>query len=123
MIAFSSLVLRFRRAGEDERRQILWPLLAISCLAVPWIIGNSVWWVTTITIPLIPAAITLAVLRYRLFGIDTLITRGRWWAPGWSPWSRRCTCWPGPPPACSWPRSTATSGWSRPSAPGCSSTR
>ncbi|WP_157521945.1 sensor histidine kinase [Herbidospora cretacea] len=75
VIAFSSLVLRFRRAGEDERRQVLWPLLAISCLVVPWIIGSSVWWVTTITIPLIPAAITLAVLRYRLFGIDTLITR------------------------------------------------
>ncbi|WP_083958387.1 sensor histidine kinase [Herbidospora mongoliensis] len=75
VIAFSSLVIRFRRAEGDERRQILWPLLAIACLSVPWIIGNSVWWVTAITIPLIPAAITLAVLRYRLFGIDTLITR------------------------------------------------
>ncbi len=75
VLAFSSLVIRFRRAGDDERRQILWPLLAIACLSVPWIIGGSLWWITAITIPLIPAAITLAVLRYRLFGIDTLITR------------------------------------------------
>ncbi|GLX92517.1 MULTISPECIES: sensor histidine kinase [Herbidospora] len=75
LVAFSSLVIRFRRAEGDERRQILWPLLAIACLSVPWIIGGSVWWITAITIPLIPAAITLAVLRYRLFGIDTLITR------------------------------------------------
>ncbi len=75
VLAFSSLVIRFRRAEGDERRQILWPLLAIACLSVPWIIGGSVWWITAITIPLIPAAITLAVLRYRLFGIDTLITR------------------------------------------------
>ncbi|GAB1817209.1 sensor histidine kinase [Herbidospora sp. RD11066] len=75
VIAFSSLVIRFRRAEDDERRQILWPLLAIACLSVPWIVGDSLWWITAITIPLIPAAITLAVLRYRLFGIDTLITR------------------------------------------------
>ncbi|GAA0983633.1 hypothetical protein GCM10009555_055790 [Acrocarpospora macrocephala] len=75
VLAFSSLVVRFRQAGPDERRQILWPSLAISGLIVPWVIGDPVWWTVSLTIPLIPAAVTVAVLRYRLFGIDTLVTR------------------------------------------------
>ncbi|WP_155339989.1 sensor histidine kinase [Acrocarpospora corrugata] len=75
VLAFSSLVVRFRRADAVERRQILWPLLAISGLVVPWAIGDPIWWTASLTIPLIPAAITVAVLRYRLFGIDTLVTR------------------------------------------------
>ncbi|GIH25574.1 hypothetical protein Aph01nite_38840 [Acrocarpospora phusangensis] len=75
VLAFSSLVVRFRQAGPAERRQILWPLLAISALVVPWAVGDPLWWTASLTIPLIPAAITVAVLRYRLFGIDTLVTR------------------------------------------------
>ncbi|WP_214109471.1 sensor histidine kinase [Acrocarpospora catenulata] len=75
VLAFSSLVVRFRQADPAERRQILWPLLAISALVVPWAIGDPIWWTASLTIPLIPAAITVAVLRYRLFGIDTVVSR------------------------------------------------
>ncbi|GAA0357545.1 hypothetical protein GCM10009530_03480 [Microbispora corallina] len=74
-LAFSSLVVRFHRAGPVERRQILWPLVAIAGLVVPWVIGYPVWWVASLTIPFVPAAIAVAVLRYRLYGIDTLISR------------------------------------------------
>ncbi|GAA4043716.1 hypothetical protein GCM10022248_07840 [Nonomuraea soli] len=74
-VAFLSLVLRFRKSDEAERRQILWLLVALPFVIVPWIIGDPVWWVSTLTIPLIPAAIAVAILRYRLFGIDTLISR------------------------------------------------
>ncbi len=75
IVAFVSLAVRFRRASSEERRQILWPLLAMAAVIIPWVIGNPVWWLTSFTIPLIPAAITFSVLRHRLYGIDTLITR------------------------------------------------
>ncbi|MCT9930042.1 sensor histidine kinase [Planotetraspora sp. A-T 1434] len=74
-LAFFSLVVRFRKAGPVERRQILWPLVAIAGLVTPWVIGPPLWWVASLTIPLVPAAIAVAVLRYRLYGIDTLISR------------------------------------------------
>ncbi|MEV7009359.1 sensor histidine kinase [Streptosporangium sp. NPDC051022] len=75
ILAFVSLAVRFRRVSLEERRQILWPLLAIATVIVPLVIGNPVWWLASFTILLIPAAITFSVLRHRLYGIDTLITR------------------------------------------------
>ncbi|MFF5107951.1 histidine kinase [Streptosporangium sp. NPDC000509] len=75
ILAFASLAVRFRRAGREERRQILWTLIALATVIVPWVVGNPVWWLTSFTIPLVPVAITFSVLRHRLYGIDTLITR------------------------------------------------
>ncbi|MFD0889590.1 sensor histidine kinase, partial [Streptosporangium algeriense] len=75
VLAFVSLAVRFRRAGPEERRQILWPLLAMATVIIPWVVGNPLWWLTSFTILLIPAAIAFSVLRHRLYGIDTLITR------------------------------------------------
>ncbi|GAA2845288.1 sensor histidine kinase [Nonomuraea rubra] len=74
-LAFVSLVVRFKRGDAAERRQLLWLVVALPGLLVPWMLGDPFWWLATLTIPLIPAAIAIAVLRYRLFGIDTLITR------------------------------------------------
>ncbi|MCC5578892.1 sensor histidine kinase [Microtetraspora sp. AC03309] len=74
-MALASLAVRFRRAGPAERRQILWPLAAFTGLIVPWLVGDPIWWAASFTIPLVPAAIAVAVLRYRLYGIDTLISR------------------------------------------------
>ncbi|MGC5011203.1 sensor histidine kinase [Streptosporangium sp. DT93] len=75
LLSFASLAARFRGAGPEERRQILWPLVAIATVIVPWVMGNPVRWLASFTIPLVPAAITFSVLRHRLYGIDTLITR------------------------------------------------
>ncbi|NUS04346.1 MAG: sensor histidine kinase [Nonomuraea sp.] len=75
VLAFASLVVRFRRGDAIERRQLLWLLVTLPGLLVPWMLGDDAWWVATLAIPLIPAAIAVAVLRYRLFGIDTLISR------------------------------------------------
>ncbi|MFF4417279.1 sensor histidine kinase [Streptosporangium sp. NPDC001559] len=75
VLAFVSLAVRFRRAALEERRQILWPLLAMATVIIPWVIGNPLWWLTSFTVLLIPAAITFSVLRHRLYGIDTLVTR------------------------------------------------
>ncbi len=74
-LAFVSLAIRFRRADPAERRQLMWLVVTLPALLVPWMIGDPVWWLATPAIPLIPAAIAVAVLRYRLFGIDTLISR------------------------------------------------
>ncbi|SEG85324.1 Histidine kinase-, DNA gyrase B-, and HSP90-like ATPase [Nonomuraea solani] len=74
-LAFVSLVVRFTRGGPIERRQLLWLVVALPGLLVPWMLGDPFWWLATLAIPLIPAAIAVAVLRYRLFGIDTLISR------------------------------------------------
>ncbi|TYB61017.1 sensor histidine kinase [Nonomuraea sp. PA05] len=74
-LAFVSLVVRFKRGDATERRQLLWVMVTLPGLLVPWMLGDPFWWLATLFIPLIPAAIALAVLRYRLFGIDTLISR------------------------------------------------
>ncbi|WP_336210472.1 sensor histidine kinase [Nonomuraea sp. LPB2021202275-12-8] len=74
-LAFLSLAVRFRRGDAVERRQLLWLIVALPGLLIPWMLGDPVWWLATLAIPLIPAAIAVAVLRYRLFGIDTLISR------------------------------------------------
>ncbi|PZG12018.1 sensor histidine kinase [Nonomuraea aridisoli] len=74
-LAFLSLAVRFLRGDAVERRQLLWLLVALPGLLVPWMLGDPVWWVATLFIPLIPAAIAVAVLCHRLFGIDTLISR------------------------------------------------
>lgn len=75
-----SVIARFRRAGFVERQQIKW-LLAATCLfAVAYIVGATsedewVWWVVSVAMAAIPLAILLAVLRYRLYEIDRIISR------------------------------------------------
>ncbi|MFI6326446.1 ATP-binding protein [Nonomuraea sp. NPDC050556] len=75
VLAFVSLAVRFHRGGPVERRQLLWILVVLPGLLIPWVVGDPIWWTATLVIPLIPAAIAVAVMRYRLFGIDTLISR------------------------------------------------
>ncbi|NUW40091.1 sensor histidine kinase [Nonomuraea rhodomycinica] len=74
-LAFVSLAVRFARGDAVERRQLLWLLVTLPGLLLPWMLGDPFWWLASLGIPLIPAAIAVAVLRYRLFGIDTLISR------------------------------------------------
>ncbi|MFD1938050.1 sensor histidine kinase [Nonomuraea mangrovi] len=73
--ALVSLAVRFARSGPVERRQLRWLLVTLPGLIVPWVVGDPVWWLASFTIPLIPAAIAVSVLRHRLFGIETLISR------------------------------------------------
>ncbi|MBG0816216.1 sensor histidine kinase [Planomonospora sp. ID82291] len=74
-LAVASLAGRLRGADPLDRRRILCPLVATTTVVVPWMVGDPVWWLASFTIPLVPAAIAFAVLRHRLYGIDTLITR------------------------------------------------
>jgi len=77
--ALASLVIRYRRGDDAMRRQLLWLLLA--CLAVFGYAG--LWWgllgtgpiLGLLVIPLIPAAITVAILRYQLLDIRLVFSR------------------------------------------------
>ena len=89
-LALASLVVRYRRAIGVERQQLKWlaavvaiagPALAIAILssgATSGIIAdvsNAAFWIALITLALLPVAIGVAVLRYRLYEIDRLISR------------------------------------------------
>jgi hypothetical protein len=80
-----SLVLRFRRARGDERQQLKWFTFAAALLALVGAgLGAIVERVRSpfvgpvffaLSVSMIPTAIGVAVLRYRLYDIDRLINR------------------------------------------------
>jgi hypothetical protein len=78
--AVASLIVRFRRAGGMERQQLKWLTYAAGALLIAPVIQDS-WlggWATVAVDLLqfaIPAAIGIAILRYRLYDIDRLINR------------------------------------------------
>ncbi|WP_246649777.1 sensor histidine kinase [Nonomuraea coxensis] len=70
-----SLVGRMRRAAPAGRRQIAWPLSAFVVYTAFVLLGPDYWALATVWTALIPVAIAFAVLRHRLYGIDTVISR------------------------------------------------
>jgi signal transduction histidine kinase len=82
-----SLVLRLRKATDDERRQLLWVassavFLAIGVvviLAVPRIQGEQGTWLAGLPLRLaqlsVPLCVAVAVLRHRLLQIDLIVNR------------------------------------------------
>jgi hypothetical protein len=88
LIASSTLILRLRRGSWVERQQIKWLAYAAAAMTVgsiltytpPEAIGTRwVTWVGYVLLELgvlgIPISIGIAILRYRLYEIDTLINR------------------------------------------------
>jgi hypothetical protein len=90
-----SLGVRYRRAEGIERQQLRWVVAAIALLvaAIPagFVLsllvpstGNAgsglAWTGAIVGIPLVPSAIAVAVLRYRLYEIDRLVSRTISWA-------------------------------------------
>ena len=96
-----SLVMRYRRAGDEQREQIKW--IATSALTVvvvymvtlvlsllswtDWFVeGNPPWlillqYAAGMSLTAIPIAVGFAVLKYRLYDIDILINRALVYAP------------------------------------------
>jgi signal transduction histidine kinase len=74
---FASLVMRYQRGDEVLRRQLLWPVLALigNALAfLPWLMRITP--IPILVAPvLVPAAITIALLRYRLLDIRLVVSR------------------------------------------------
>lgn len=85
--AVASMLTRYRRAGATERLQLRWLLAAIAFLLLAVLfgiatimfagdqIGVVAWIPAIVAFPTIPAAIGVAVLRYRLYEIDRIVNR------------------------------------------------
>lgn len=83
--AFASLVVRFRRSTRIERLQLKWFLFAVSILIAAWMVEFTVAGPAALVLVVagtaaIPVAIVVAVLRYRLFDIDRIVSRTVSWA-------------------------------------------
>ncbi|HEV8423893.1 MAG TPA: hypothetical protein VGS14_01710 [Actinomycetes bacterium] len=84
LVGAGSLVVRFRRARGVERQQLRWVVLAAALTGVGMLAsvvlvaaGNEVLvgWVGGVCVAFLPLAIGAAVLRYRLFDLDRIISR------------------------------------------------
>ncbi|HEX5937471.1 MAG TPA: hypothetical protein VFZ75_07275, partial [Actinomycetota bacterium] len=87
--ALASLAIRYRRARGDEREQLKWLLLALAVLAVCFLIGVPYWTLSgegttdidlvenilVLALVAIPAAIGIAILKFRLYDIDVVIKK------------------------------------------------
>jgi hypothetical protein len=92
LLASSTVIIaRYARARDLERLQLRWLVAALASItvAVPtgFVIlavfgpGAAIAWVPAgVAFTLVPIAIGIAVMRYRLYEIDRLISRGVSWA-------------------------------------------
>lgn len=80
-VGAASLVVRYRRGTRDERQQL--KLLALACpFTVVCVVAQGIYGVEPaksllwdVGLTAVPAAVTVAILRYRLFDVDRLISR------------------------------------------------
>ncbi|HEU4318475.1 MAG TPA: hypothetical protein VFS66_00175 [Acidimicrobiia bacterium] len=82
----ASVVVRFRRAHGVERQQIKWLAYSAALVVLTWFASGALTELGVlplavadlllfVAISLIPMAIALAIVRYRLYDIDRLISR------------------------------------------------
>jgi hypothetical protein len=83
-VAAGSLLVRFRRAQGVERQQLRWValgaalmLLAVPVLLVAVALGSPVLvdWVSAVWVAVLPVAVGAAILRYRLYDLDRIVSR------------------------------------------------
>jgi hypothetical protein len=73
-----AMIARFRRSGQDERLQLKWFMYASAVVGVVITVAalsNNPLLTFDIVFPLLPAAVGVAILKYRLYDIDRLISR------------------------------------------------
>ena len=90
LFALTSLVVRFRRSRGIERQQIKWVLLSVSLFVVGNVLIEEIWmsvlgqpepsgpffyWLDQILWLIVPVSVAVAILRYRLYDIDRVISR------------------------------------------------
>jgi hypothetical protein len=84
VVAAGSLVVRFRRAQGVERQQLRWValaaalmLLAVPVLLVAVVLGIPILvdWVAAVWVVVLLVAVGAAILRYRLYDLDRIISR------------------------------------------------
>ncbi len=91
VLALVAVIVRYRRSTGAERQQMKWFLAAVSLVFVSNIgmtvffalgipVASAFYVMTQVTVGLVPIAIGIAILRYRLYDIDRLISRTIGWA-------------------------------------------
>jgi MFS family permease len=74
-----SMIVRFRRSGPEQRQQLKWFVYASAVSALVVFVTAVLGYVPLlefeIVVPLIPAAVGIAIFKYRLYDIDRLISR------------------------------------------------
>src|SRR5215212_7898527 len=101
LAAASSVVLRYRRSGGEEREQIKWIAFAASVVGLLYLIimlssltfsgpwggaGTPLWLgllqqASLVSFTAVPIAVGFAVLKYRLYDIDLIINRALVYGP------------------------------------------
>ena len=78
----AALAVRYRRGSEVERRQLLWLLLAVLVAVIvilPWGLVAGTPIEVLFAIPLIPIAVTVAIVRHQLLDIRLVVSRMLAW--------------------------------------------
>jgi hypothetical protein len=87
VVAGASLLVRFRRARGTERQQLRWvawaaalAVVAVALILLSWAMlgaqAQVLWgWATGLYVAILPLATGAAVLRYRLYDLDRIISR------------------------------------------------
>jgi hypothetical protein len=74
-----SMIIRFRRSGTEQRLQLKWFMYASAVAAAVILVaaqsGNDPLLEWEVVFPLFPVAVGIAILKYRLYDIDRLISR------------------------------------------------
>jgi signal transduction histidine kinase len=77
--AIASLVLRLRRGSAEERQQLKWIAFAVALAALTATAAELLPFdlaaLQLVAVPLVPAAVGVAILRYRLWDIDPILNR------------------------------------------------
>jgi hypothetical protein len=80
LVGAGAMIARFRQSGHEQRLQLKWfmygsAVAAVIVLAATQFGGNDPLAAFEIAFTLIPAAVGIAILKYRLYDIDRLISR------------------------------------------------
>jgi signal transduction histidine kinase len=74
----AAVIVRLRRAGDDEARQLRWFVFAVTVSVLVLLTGEMAWRTPLpglLTLPLVPLAAGVAIVRYRLYDIDPVINK------------------------------------------------
>jgi two-component system NarL family sensor kinase len=77
-----AVAVRYRRGSDIERRQLLWLLLAVMVALIvilPWDLVAGTPIEVLFAIPLIPIAVTVAIVRHQLLDIRLVVSRVLAW--------------------------------------------
>ena len=87
--AVLAVAIRYRRGAEVERHQLKWLVAVAGVAAVAFpvafiapfsLLANAAFYIGLLALLALPLAIGIAILRYRLYDIDRIISRTIGWA-------------------------------------------